>query len=219
MSSSAALSDARKLRCCDQNSTLDDVERRTRILNAASSMLTTHGYHAASMDSIASCSGMSKKTLYQFFESKKSLFETLIIERLFAPIPYTPVETDPLQKQLQLMMLLIAEQLLNEERLGLLKSIITETTRNPAVRQIVADLFHLSGRALPVQQLLSKHVDSGDLQINDVEEAADLLFSMTLGGPLLAHLTHCKPPKEGENLTHFIEYGVNTFLKAHSNQK
>lgn len=216
MSSSVALSDARKLRCCDHNGTLDDVERRTRILNAASSMLTTYGYHAASMDSIASCSGMSKKTLYQFFESKKSLFETLIIERLFAPIPYTPVDTDPLQTQLQGMMLLIAEQLLHEERLSLLKSLVTETTRNPAIRQIVTDLFHLSGRALPVQQWLSKYAASGDLEIEDIEEAADLLFSMTLGGPLLAHLTHCKPPKEGENLTHFITYGVNTFLKAHT---
>lgn len=216
MSSSDALSDARKLRCCDHTGTLDDVERRTRILNAASSMLTTYGYHAASMDSIAACSGMSKKTLYQFFESKKSLFETLIIERLFAPIPYAPVETDPLSTQLQGMMLLIADQLLDEERLSLLKSLVTETTRNPAIRQIVADLFHLSGRALPVQDWLTKQVTTGTLDIDDVEEAADLLFSMTLGGPLLAHLTHCKPPKEGENLTHFIEYGVQTFLKAHT---
>ncbi|MEJ5116619.1 TetR/AcrR family transcriptional regulator [Gluconobacter cerinus] len=215
-SPTSALPDTRKLRCCDHNGSVDDVERKTRILNAASSMLTTHGYHAASMDSIAACSGMSKKTLYQFFESKKSLFETLIIERLFAPLPYTPVETDPLPQQLQMMMTLLAEQLLNEERLGLLKSIITETTRNPAVRQIVTDLFHLSGRALPVQQWLTKQAEAGHLHIENVEEAADLLFSMTLGGPLLAHLTHCKPPKEGENLIQFIAYGIQTFLKAHS---
>ncbi|WP_280985124.1 TetR/AcrR family transcriptional regulator [Gluconobacter morbifer] len=200
---------------CGRTPQLDERERRTRILDAASSMLATHGYHAASMDSIAACSGMSKKTLYQFFDSKKALFETLILERLFAPINYTPSPDEPLDRQLFGLMSYVARVLFCTERLSLLRSVVSETNRNPAVRQLVADLFHLSGHGLPLQGWLELQNRNGNLHIQDPHEAADLLFGMTLGGPLLASLTFCKPERRGENLDQFIAYGVEVFLKGH----
>lgn len=201
--------------CCGRIAQPDDCERRTRILDAASSMLTTHGYHAASMDSIATCSGMSKKTLYQFFDSKKALFETLILERLFAPLTYSPVATDSLEEQLFGLMMSIAAHIFSEERLSLLRSVITETSRNPAVRQLVADLFELSGRLLPIQTWMMEQSEAGRLCIPDIHKAADVLFGMTLGGPMLGRLSHCKPMRSQESLERFVAYGIRVFLDGH----
>lgn len=214
-SPSTSQSEERKQPCCGRPAQLDEAERRTRILDAASAVLTTHGYHAASMDSIAACSGMSKKTLYQFFDSKQILFETLILERLFAPIHYTPLPTDPLEKQLLGLMTSIAACMFCDERLSLLRSVITETSRNPAVRQLVADLFQLSGRVLPIQNWLTTQSEAGRLDIPDIPEASDLLFGMTLGGPMLGQLTHCKPSRSKENLEQFMAYGIRVFLEGH----
>ncbi|MFB9915675.1 TetR/AcrR family transcriptional regulator [Gluconobacter kanchanaburiensis] len=214
-SQSSSQSEDRKQPCCGRPLQLDEAERRTRILDAASTVLTTHGYHATSMDSIASCSGMSKKTLYQFFDSKQVLFETLIIERLFAPIEYVPLSTDSMEKQLFGLMTSIAACIFCDERLSLLRSVVTETSRNPAVRQLVADLFQLSGRSLPIQNWLTTQSEAGRLDIPDVPEASDLLFGMTLGGPMLGQLTHCKPSRSQEKLEEFMAYGIRVFLEGH----
>ncbi|MBF0875458.1 TetR/AcrR family transcriptional regulator [Gluconobacter cerevisiae] len=214
-SQSSSQSEDRKQSCCGRPAQLDEAERRNRILDAASSVLITHGYHAASMDSIASCSGMSKKTLYQFFDSKQVLFETLILERLFAPINYTPVPTDSMEKQLLGLMTSIAACMFCDERLSLLRSVITETSRNPAVRQLVADLFQLSGRVLPIQHWMTIQSAAGKLDIPDITEASDLLFGMTLGGPTLGRLTHCKPSRSKEKLEEFMAYGIRVFLEGH----
>ena len=42
-------------------------QRRAQLLDAASEVFTTRGYHAAAMDDIADAAGVSKPVLYQHF--------------------------------------------------------------------------------------------------------------------------------------------------------
>ncbi|MEE2034413.1 TetR/AcrR family transcriptional regulator [Rhodococcus chondri] len=49
-------------------------ERRAQLLGAASEVFVTHGYHAAGMDEIAECAGVSKPVLYQHFPGKLELY-------------------------------------------------------------------------------------------------------------------------------------------------
>lgn len=211
----ADVTSVKKRSCCGRPPALDDEERRQRILEAASESLKSYGYHAASMDSIASCSGMSKKTLYQFFPSKNSLFETLILERLFTPFDFVTNPSDSLEQQLTDMMTRMADCLLDEERLSLMRSIVTETTRNPAIRQLMTDLFHLSGRKFNVQNWLMDQEKAGLIKVGNPEDASDLLFGITLGAPLLSQLTHCRPPRSREDLLTFIQQGVKVFLAGY----
>jgi AcrR family transcriptional regulator len=51
---------------------------KKRILTAAREYFFTQGYSRATMDDLAAELRMSKKTLYQFFESKHSLLESVI---------------------------------------------------------------------------------------------------------------------------------------------
>ena len=49
-------------------------ERRAQLLEAASEVFVNRGYHAAGMDEISDCAGVSKPVLYQHFPSKLDLY-------------------------------------------------------------------------------------------------------------------------------------------------
>lgn len=57
-------------------------ERRRQILDAAFDEFSTQGYAGASMAAIARRASASKETLYAWFESKETLFNTLLESRL-----------------------------------------------------------------------------------------------------------------------------------------
>ena len=50
---------------------------RALILDRGERLFTVGGYHKTSMDQIAAASGISKPTLYKYFENKYELFSTL----------------------------------------------------------------------------------------------------------------------------------------------
>ena len=59
---------------------LSAAERRARILAAAQEVFAQRGYHGSSLDDIAKASGTSKALIYEHFDSKRALHETLITE-------------------------------------------------------------------------------------------------------------------------------------------
>jgi AcrR family transcriptional regulator len=60
---------------------LEDIELKERILNKAREIFFQYGYTRVKMDEISDALGISKKTLYKFFESKENLLRE-IIERM-----------------------------------------------------------------------------------------------------------------------------------------
>ena len=53
-------------------------QRRVQLLDAASEVFTSKGYHSAAMDDIADAAGVSKPVLYQHFPSKLDLYLALL---------------------------------------------------------------------------------------------------------------------------------------------
>lgn len=56
----------------------DTSRKRQVILDGAIAVFTEYGYDAASMDKIAEAAGVSKRTVYNHFLSKESLFQTVV---------------------------------------------------------------------------------------------------------------------------------------------
>ena len=54
-------------------------EKRILILEAAKELFEEKGYHEAKISEIAIVAGIGKGTVYEYFESKQSLFEEMII--------------------------------------------------------------------------------------------------------------------------------------------
>ena len=55
-------------------------QRRAAILDAALEVFAVRGYHGASIDDIAVAAGISKALIYEHFESKRDLHETLLAD-------------------------------------------------------------------------------------------------------------------------------------------
>src|SRR6478735_536596 len=54
--------------------------KRRQVLDGARRVFLSAGFDGASMGEIAKAAGVSKGTLYTYFESKEALFEALILE-------------------------------------------------------------------------------------------------------------------------------------------
>ena len=59
---------------------LPRLARRRQLLDAAQQVFVAQGYHAAAMDDIADCAGVSKPVLYQHFPGKRDLYLALLDE-------------------------------------------------------------------------------------------------------------------------------------------
>jgi AcrR family transcriptional regulator len=58
----------------------EDSAKRRQIMDGAREMFLSHGFDAASMGEIARKAGVSKGTLYVYFDSKEQLFEAIAHE-------------------------------------------------------------------------------------------------------------------------------------------
>ena len=65
-----------------QPSTDSSAALRDRIVDAARQLFLEHGYSKVSTHEIAAALGISKKTLYQVFETKEDILRSVIIEKL-----------------------------------------------------------------------------------------------------------------------------------------
>src|SRR5260370_7219755 len=61
---------------------LDGSAKRRQIMEGARTVFLADGFDGASMNDIARVAGVSKGTLYVYFESKEQLFKALIPEEL-----------------------------------------------------------------------------------------------------------------------------------------
>jgi len=58
-----------------------DRTARGRILGAAREQFLAHGFHRVTMDDLAEGLGMSKKTIYAHFPSKRALLEAMLLDK------------------------------------------------------------------------------------------------------------------------------------------
>lgn len=70
----------------------DKSRKHNLILNAATEVFTKKGFDAASMDEIAEFAGISKRTIYNHFQSKERLFQEMVARFLSKREAIKPLE-------------------------------------------------------------------------------------------------------------------------------
>lgn len=63
-------------------------DKTNNIVEKATTLFMQHGLQSVSMDDIASCSGISKKTLYQNFQNKEMLVKTIVQKLILKTVKY-----------------------------------------------------------------------------------------------------------------------------------
>ncbi|MBB2201899.1 TetR/AcrR family transcriptional regulator [Gluconacetobacter tumulisoli] len=201
-------------RCPGRPPVLEEGERRDLILQAACRVLHDHGYHSASMDKLAHVSGMSKKTIYQMFPSKHDLFRNLIRERLFEGKYIPPAGCfATAEDELVAILLSIASNVLQPDRMCLVRAIVGEIRDSREIRKIM-DSIEISGHSNQVEAWLLRQQAAGHYAIDDVVDLGRGLFGMTIGKMILGELFHCREPATPAATEANIRRWVRIFLRG-----
>ncbi|QCE33260.1 TetR/AcrR family transcriptional regulator [Acetobacteraceae bacterium] len=192
-------------------------ERREKIFDTACALLQKGGYTELSVECLARKACMSKKTIYQIFESKEILLFELLQERLFIPMKFQPLSTPmTLAEELTELMRQLYEHCIHPRNLALLRLLIGESERSATVEQILSELIHRSDKESPLHSFLLEKREKGLLDFPDLEETSSRLFGLVLGAPFISHLLKCvQKEKDAAWTDRFIREGVRVFLAGY----
>ncbi|MEM7771737.1 MAG: TetR/AcrR family transcriptional regulator, partial [Cyanobacteria bacterium P01_A01_bin.37] len=117
-------------------------DKAETILSGALEVFTTYGYAAASMDRIAAAAGVSKPTLYSYFQDKEGLFVALVkqlmknSEQLLFRLPDNPeMLASPAKVLHQMATSVLNEASQNQSILTLMRLVIGESGKFPELAQ------------------------------------------------------------------------------------
>lgn len=193
----------------------DTSRKRAEIIDAAVQAFQEDGYDNTSMDRIAELAGASKRTLYNHFESKESLFEA-VIEDFFGralELKQIPYDTEAsLEDQLGAFARAKLALLSDPDWTGIMKVGLGVLIREPEHARATMERAYGGEDAL-VAWLQAAH-DDGRLSVPDPATSASLFWSTVSGGFFWPHLLG-SPPKPAEH-RRLMALMIDAFLTAHA---
>lgn len=198
-----------------------DPEKRNQILTGAREVFLERGFDAASMGDIARAAGVSKGTLYVYFQNKEDLFAALVssecnetAERMFVLDHSEP----DVEKVLTTLGHSFIAAMVRPEHMATLRTVIAIGSKFP-------DISHRFFEAGPCQGIrrlgafLAAKVAEGLLEIEDVEQAASQFLSLCKDGitiPILMGKAESPDPVHTEKV---VRGAVYLFMSAYSTKR
>lgn len=187
-----------------------------RILDAALKVFSASGYAGASMDAVAIAAGLSKPTLYQYFDSKEQLFSTMMLQkRDDMLLPFRVLGTGDMVLQLHQFAWAYADTVMQPTLLSLARLTIGDAQRFP-------EIGHAYQAAGPDQLLvglmnqLTAFRGAGRLAFDDAELAAQDLWGLILSAPRTQALYDPGLRLSREAIARYVHNGLRVFLRAYS---
>ena len=184
--------------------------RPQELLDAALTLFVDKGYAATKVDEVAAMAGVSKGTLFLYFDSKEDLFKAVIRANLADHFPVWNQEFDEFQgstaEMLNYAMQSWWERIGNTRASGITKLVTSEASNFPDVVQFYEAEVMRPGHAL-FKAILQRGVALGEFQAMDTDTAVFSLVSTIFFISMWKHsLSACV------NQTHF---NPEQFLRDH----
>jgi AcrR family transcriptional regulator len=197
---------------------VDSVKRR-QILDGARTVFLAEGFNGASMGEIARVAGVSKGTLYVYFDSKETLFEALTIaergslaEALFS-LDETNPDTRAVLRQLGLSFL---EMMMRPEHISSVRMVIGAADKFPRFGQA----FYESGPEVGNQRLrayLDRQVEAGRLSIADTDVAAQQFLNLCSSNMLKRRLFNVPDNRStADEIVRVVDAALHMFFAAYA---
>lgn len=150
---------------------------------AALELFVEKGFAGTRLDDIAACAGVSKGTLYLYFDSKEALFKAVIQEGIVPILEQGAGIIDGFKGSTgDLLRLLIKEwwqRIGNTHLGGVPKLMISEARNFPELAVYYHDAVIMRGRDL-MRRTLQRGIASGEFRAVDIETAIDVIFAPVL---------------------------------------
>jgi AcrR family transcriptional regulator len=165
--------------------------KRQRVIDAAVEEFAERPFRAASLDNIAAASGVSKGSLYQYFEDKAELYRWLLSEylperKLAAMESVVMPESMDLFAQLEASFFASLSLFVKEPRLAQLGAVFLAPVPEPELR----DLHHKSGERshAALVQMVRRAQARGEVRIDLAADSVAVLIATIMGHGLLEAL-------------------------------
>jgi AcrR family transcriptional regulator len=157
--------------------------RPSELTAAALELFVEKGFAATRLEDVAAHAGVSKGTLYLYFDSKEALFKAVIEEGivpLFEQAEQDMAVFEGSSADLLRYLLMSWWQQIGDTRLaGVSKLIISESHNFPEVAQFYHDHVLVRGENM-MRTVLQRGIEQGEFRVVDVETAIDVIFSPLL---------------------------------------
>ena len=189
--------------------------KRQQITDAARALFLAQGYARTSMDAITAEAGVSKQTLYAYFDSKDDLLKAIVVD-VQSAIPAPPALNAPRNRvELRAALITFGEALigglLREETIALLRLMVGEAVHLPEFREAFLQAFplFLLGRTRAILEGAAANgvitLDRPDVSVRML--VGPLVSYVMFGGLLLSGPS--QPPERGD-----VEWLVDAYLRT-----
>jgi AcrR family transcriptional regulator len=195
-----------------------DPAKRKQIIDGARRVFIEMGFDAASMNDITREAGVSKGTIYVYFNNKEELFEALIEEErrsIFSDL-YSALERgEEVRDTLIRFGMALAAKIVSDKVVHAQRTVIGICERIPELGARFYERGPKIGHGKLVE-FFEKAIAKGELRIPDLQLAAYQLTDLCLAGyyrqRLFGYMTEAPHPDEVRKT---VISGVDVFLKAY----
>lgn len=198
----------------DSSGRLTD-RKRCAIVQAAVQEFQTRGFYAASMNGIADAASVSKRTLYNHFDSKESLFDAIIDELTLRSQRLPTTEFDPtrgLAEQLRELAEAEVDFITSDDVQALARACMSRVLAEPEVgKQVDHRRF-----AIRIESFLEQAQASGCLAEMDIEFAAMQFLGLLRTFAFWPMILHGEAPPTRKKREQIVSSSVELFLSQYS---
>ena len=194
-----------------------DGGKRRQILDGARAIFLAQGYDAASMGEIARAAGVSKGTLYVYFDSKEKLFHAIVDEACFAQAKemFALDSTDPdVESALTRLGRAYVRFLCQPARIPGLRAVIAISERMPEMGKKFYEAGPETGIAR-LSRFLEAQTAAGILAVDDCRVAAAQFLDSCQSTSFKPLLFSFGTAPSDEQIHHVVGIAVRTFMAAY----
>jgi AcrR family transcriptional regulator len=195
----------------------EDSVKRRQIVDGARRIFLSQGYDAASMGEIARAAGVSKGTLYVYFENKEQLFDAIVMAESCGQAE-TAILVDENNPDLEDALLKIGVNfvhfLCRPQKVSALRTVVAIGERMPELGR----KFYAQGPLQGIARLsgyFHTQITAGKLRIDDPEIAAAQFLDSCQSTLFKPMIFNAAPAPSEEQIAHVVRMAVRTFLAAY----
>ncbi|MGB7892569.1 MAG: TetR/AcrR family transcriptional regulator [Microcoleus sp.] len=173
-------------------------DKTEQILQGAMQEFLTHGYAGTSMDKVAKTGGVSKATVYSYFQDKEGLFAALVQRLAREKVNFTVLDEEP-AVALRFVATNILDQATHEPAfLNFVRLVIAESGRFPQLAQTFVKNLAKPG----IDRLAEYLASHPELKLPDPEATARIFIGSLVYFQLMQEMMHGKEivPMERDRL-------------------
>jgi AcrR family transcriptional regulator len=154
--------------------------RPGELLNAALDLFVEKGFSATRVEEVAARAGVSKGTLFLYFQSKEDLFKAVVRENIANKFPTWQEEFITFEgtssDMLRYALVSWWERIGNTRASGITKLVMSEAQNFPEIADLYQEEVIKPGNAM-IRRILERGVQSGEFRDIDLEQAVHIIVA------------------------------------------